>query len=59
MLRQIWLHVALLIFSSNLYAGPKLQKELEVISDGLELTIDYGVLTFIAKPLFWLLDKIH
>ena len=47
------------IFSSNLYVGPKLQKELEVISDGLELTIDYGVLTFIAKPLFWLLDKIH
>ena len=44
---------------SNLYVGPKLQKELEVISDGLELTIDYGVLTFIAKPLFWLLDKIH
>ena len=47
------------IFSSNLYVGPKLQKELEGISDGLELTIDYGVLTFIAKPLFWLLDKIH
>ena len=47
------------IFSSNLYVGPKLQKELEGISNGLELTIDYGVLTFIAKPLFWLLDKIH
>jgi YidC/Oxa1 family membrane protein insertase len=47
------------ILSSNLYVGPKLQKELEGISDGLELTIDYGVLTFIAKPLFWLLDKIH
>ena len=46
-------------FESSLYVGPKLQKELEVISDGLELTIDYGVLTFIAKPLFWLLDKIH
>ncbi len=43
---------------SSFYTGPKLQKELEKISDGLELTIDYGVLTFIAKPLFWLLDKI-
>ena len=39
---------------SNLYVGPKLQKELEKIADGLELTIDYGVLTFISKPLFWL-----
>ena len=47
------------IFESSLYVGPKLQKELEQISEGLELTIDYGVLTFIAKPLFWLLDKIN
>ena len=46
-------------FLSNLYVGPKLQKELEKIADGLELTIDYGVLTFISKPLFWLLDKIY
>ena len=46
------------ILKSSLYVGPKLQKELEKISDGLELTIDYGVLTFISKPLFWLLDKI-
>ena len=45
--------------NSSLYVGPKLQKELENISDGLELTIDYGVLTFISKPLFWLLDKIY
>ena len=47
------------IFESSLYVGPKLQKKLEKISEGLELTIDYGVLTFIAKPLFWLLDKIN
>ena len=44
---------------STLYAGPKLQNELEKISQGLDLTIDYGILTFISKPLFWLLDKIH
>ena len=44
---------------STLYVGPKLQIELENIADGLELTVDYGVLTLIAKPLFWLLDKIH
>ena len=47
------------VLSSELYVGPKLQKELENISNGLELTIDYGVLTFISKPLFWLLDKIY
>jgi YidC/Oxa1 family membrane protein insertase len=45
--------------SSKLYVGPKLQTELEKISPGLELTIDYGVLTFLSKPLFWLLNKIH
>ena len=44
---------------SKFYAGPKLQNELEEISKGLDLTIDYGVLTFLSKPLFWLLDKIH
>jgi len=45
--------------NSTLYVGPKSQKELEKIAQGLELTIDYGVLTFLSKPLFWLLDKIH
>jgi YidC/Oxa1 family membrane protein insertase len=39
--------------------GPKLQYEIEKITPGLELTVDYGVLTIIAKPLFWLLNKIH
>ncbi len=38
--------------SSKLYVGPKLQIELEKIAPGLELTIDYGVLTFLSKPLF-------
>ena len=43
-------------FNSRFVAGPKLQNELEKIAPGLELTVDYGVLTIIAKPLFWLLD---
>jgi len=42
-----------------LFVGPKIQEELEKIAPGLELTVDYGVLTFIAKPIFWLLNKIH
>ena len=32
---------------------------LEKVAPGLELTVDYGILTIIAKPLFWLLEKIH
>lgn len=45
--------------SSRLVVGPKLQNRLEEIEPGLELTVDYGVLTIFAKPLFWLLDFFH
>ncbi len=45
--------------SATLYTGPKIQDKLEVLSPGLELTVDYGFLTIIAKPLFWLLQLIH
>jgi YidC/Oxa1 family membrane protein insertase len=44
---------------SRLFVGPKLQRTLEGIAPGLELTVDFGNLTFIAKPIFWLLDKYH
>jgi YidC/Oxa1 family membrane protein insertase len=43
----------------KLYLGPKEQKVLETVAPNLELTADYGVLWFIAKPIFWLLDKFH
>lgn len=43
----------------EIYLGPKVQKQLEKIADGLDLTVDYGKLWFIAKPLFWCLGKIH
>jgi YidC/Oxa1 family membrane protein insertase len=43
----------------QLYIGPKLQDQLESIAEGLELTVDYGWLTVIAKPIFWLLKTIH
>ncbi len=46
-------------FSSQLYVGPKIVNRLEEISPGLELTVDYGVLTFLSKPLYWLLAKYH
>ncbi len=45
--------------NAQLYVGPKIQDELEQVAEGLELTVDYGVLTIIAKPLFWLLKTIH
>ncbi|MES9939720.1 MAG: membrane protein insertase YidC [Candidatus Thiodiazotropha sp. 6PLUC2] len=45
--------------SRQLYIGPKLQDQLEAIAEGLELTVDYGWLTVIAKPIFWLLKTIH
>jgi YidC/Oxa1 family membrane protein insertase len=44
---------------STLYVGPQDQRALEGIAPGLELVVDYGWLTFIAKPLFWLLQFLH
>jgi YidC/Oxa1 family membrane protein insertase len=46
-------------FRSKLFVGPKLQKDLKAIAPGLELTVDYGRLTILAQPMFWLLDKVH
>ncbi|CAB3785212.1 Membrane protein insertase YidC [Paraburkholderia ultramafica] len=45
--------------SARLFAGPEEERMLEGIAPGLELVKDYGWVTIIAKPLFWLLSKIH
>ncbi|MCP5169462.1 MAG: membrane protein insertase YidC [Hahellaceae bacterium] len=45
--------------SAKLYIGPKIIDHLEVAAPKLELTVDYGWLFFIAKPLFLLLDFLH
>jgi YidC/Oxa1 family membrane protein insertase len=45
--------------SSRFVVGPKLQYELAEIAPGLDLTVDYGILTIFAKPLFWLLNAFH
>lgn len=47
------------IFAERLFVGPKLQSQLEAAGPRLELTADYGKLTIIAQPLFWLLEKVH
>lgn len=46
-------------FASRLFVGPKLVHELEKLAPGLGLTVDYGYLTVISKPLYWLLENIH
>jgi YidC/Oxa1 family membrane protein insertase len=46
-------------FDAKLFIGPKLQDQLEETADGLKLTVDYGALTLLAQPLFWLLDKVY
>jgi YidC/Oxa1 family membrane protein insertase len=45
--------------ASRLLAGPQDQRMLETIAPGLDLAVDYGFLTVIAKPIFWLLEKLH
>lgn len=44
---------------ARLFAGPENERVLEGIAPGLDLVKDYGRVAIAAKPLFWLLDKIH
>ena len=46
-------------FENRLFAGPKEQSRLDAVAEGLELTVDYGWLTIISKPLFIALSWIH
>jgi len=46
-------------FNSHLFVGPKVQPMMEKVATGLELTVDYGWLTIIGKPIYWLLNQIH
>ena len=43
----------------QLYAGPQEQEKLEKIAPGLNLVVDYGWLTIVAAPLFWVLEAIY
>ncbi|HVF35326.1 MAG TPA: membrane protein insertase YidC, partial [Candidatus Saccharimonadia bacterium] len=44
---------------SRLYLGPKLQELLPEVAPGLGATIDYGKVTVLAEPLFWLLNWLY
>lgn len=46
-------------FATTVFVGPKLQEQLESIDKSLKLTVDYGWLTIISQPLFWLLSFVH
>ena len=44
---------------AKLFAGPQTEKDLTAAAPGLEYAVDYGWLTVVAKPLFWVLSKIN
>ena len=44
---------------ATLFVGPQEEKTLERVAPGLDLVKDYGIFTILAKPLYWLLDKLH
>jgi len=46
-------------FGVPLYAGPQEQTKLEKVAPGFDLVVDYGWLTVIAAPIYWLLELIH
>ncbi len=45
--------------TSRFFAGPQEEKKLEALYPGLELVKDYGWLTIMAKPLYWLVDQLN
>jgi YidC/Oxa1 family membrane protein insertase len=45
--------------TAKLYAGPQIQSQLKAVAPGLEYAVDYGWLTIIAAPLFWVLSTIQ
>lgn len=46
-------------FVTAVFVGPKLQDRLDEVAPGLELTVDYGILTAISEPLFWVLNWMY
>lgn len=44
---------------AKLFAGPQTHTDLAAAAPGLEYAVDYGWLTVVAKPLFWILSNIY
>ncbi len=47
------------VHQARLYAGPQEENKLSALAPGLELVKDYGWVTVLAKPMFWLLTQLH
>lgn len=47
------------VVQANLWTGPQDQKAMSELAPGLELVVDYGWLTIIAKPLFKLMTWLY
>jgi YidC/Oxa1 family membrane protein insertase len=47
------------VHEALLFAGPQEENKLAALAPGLELVKDYGWLTVLSKPLFWLLTQLH
>ena len=45
--------------SMRMYAGPQDQETLKGLAPGLDKAVDYGWLTIVAEPIFWLLSFLH
>ncbi|QKM61615.1 membrane protein insertase YidC [Polynucleobacter arcticus] len=50
---------ATVVEKAKLFVGPQEESVLETIAPGFALLKDYGYLTILAKPIFWLLENIH
>lgn len=48
-----------LVFNDTLFIGPKLQNHLNELAPGLDSTVDYGFLSVIAHPIWWVLEGIQ
>jgi YidC/Oxa1 family membrane protein insertase len=46
-------------FNERVFVGPKLQAQLQEAGPELHRTADYGKLTILSQPLFWLLEKVY
>lgn len=44
---------------TKLFLGPKLQEEMAVVRKNLDLVVDYGWLTILSQPIYWVMTKIH
>jgi YidC/Oxa1 family membrane protein insertase len=45
--------------TAKLFAGPEEESLLSAVAPGLDLVKDYGWVTIVAKPLFWVLEQVH